>query len=58
MEGERLPETLFCFTLQGDRGVAGPEGEKVGELGQLRPRWGNACPALEQPPWHEVGGCP
>lgn len=35
VEGGRLPETLLCFALQGDRGVPGPEGEKVGVLGQL-----------------------
>jgi len=55
---ERLPETLLCFALQGDRGLPGPEGEKVGGLGRPQPRWGDACPALEQLPWHGVGGCP
>lgn len=46
VEGGRLPETLLCFALQGDRGVPGPEGEKVGVLGQL---WhGGVTPTLPQ----------
>lgn len=56
-EGGRLPEILLCFTLQGDRGVPGPEGEKVGALGQLA-WWSDAYSALEQPPWQGMAGCP
>lgn len=52
--GRKAPDTLLCFTLQGDRGVPGPEGEKVGGLGWLWPCRGDASPALEQLPWHGV----